>query len=873
MNIPDYHHYNQGEEIDRTIPEEVQYLPTENPALFDPPAACREASHIRLAYLTAVASQVLHNSTQAATEFHLNSTLAGYQLAGVLPIVPKPVKTLPAARRRLGLEVDAYIKQHPMCSECYFIYTHDDINSSASESCRQIDCSGVFWKTTVDYPDVRTPVRVAAYSSIVSSMRRLFMRPQFVTALRAGTEAHQRHTGNTSVLHDVCDGSAWMRGHFGIQRTQDMRGTVKDIPPLSVVPLGFGLHAGLNLDWFRITETYSVGGLYISILNLHRSVRNLPWNIILACTIPGPGEPSLEELNYVLAPVVEEFKILYAGITIRIYNSILPAKIDSYVDLVAMRLHMSNNDSIARAKISGTAGHSSARFFCICNTRHSDINTQKGYDISSFVMRDNWEAIQLSYDIRETVSQHERDEFASAHGIRWSALNELPGWLPFDSAPLDLMHNLYLGVIRHLWADVLLEGYYFSNSQAEALESFINNLSWPSNIGRVPKNVSLHTKVPKKADELRRLATILPVALWVAWRDVSDRIPLGAKKIPSGVSKPPTFKRCRKTLYGLIIQLCAGARLLGSWSVRLADVERAQGYLKWYCEGLIEMGVHLLPNHHWCMHYSQIFKRYGPAYAWWVYAYERYNGLLARVNLNNHIGQMETTLMRFWTQMHRIHELVSSEFLPANVSEDERSIFQQLSQTYSKRGTLNSGGNSAESLLNPLIFTYRQPKTCINLHSPAYDSIYHLLLAFVQTRWPNLNLKHDLQLSSGGMLFLSDRTTRRLPFITRAGIRYGSSTAQRNKRDQWALIEIESKVIPAQLVYHFEITVAYGNEIFNAVDLGTYTSSADLLGQLEVIDSNYLQSPLAFSAVCLNRGNHNIWLTISHERVRIITFQ
>lgn len=63
-------------------------------------------------------------------------------------------------------------------------------------------------------------------------------------------------------------------------------------------------------------------------------------------------------------------------------------------------------------------------------------------------MRDNWEAIQLSYDIRNATSQRERDIFASSHGIRWSAMNELPGWMPFDSAPLDLMHNLYLGKLK-----------------------------------------------------------------------------------------------------------------------------------------------------------------------------------------------------------------------------------------------------------------------------------------------------------------------------------------------------------------------------------------------------------------------------------------
>ncbi|KAG8724041.1 hypothetical protein FRC11_002216, partial [Ceratobasidium sp. 423] len=69
------------------------------------------------------------------------------------------------------------------------------------------------------------------------------------------------------------------------------------------------------------------------------------------------------------------------------------------------------------------------------------------------------------------------------------------------------------------------------------------------------------------------------------------------------------------------------------------------------------MLVALLPNHHWAMHYEAAFKCFGPAYAWWVYAFERFNGLLQKVNLNYQEGKMEFTLMQFWVRMHRLYEL------------------------------------------------------------------------------------------------------------------------------------------------------------------------------------------------------------------------
>jgi hypothetical protein len=70
---------------------------------------------------------------------------------------------------------------------------------------------------------------------------------------------------------------------------------------------------------------------------------------------------------------------------------------------------------------------------------------KKGFYELDFELRDDWDALQLSYDIRGANAK-DRQEFATEHGVRWSAMNELPGWLTYSSAPLDLMHNLYLGM-------------------------------------------------------------------------------------------------------------------------------------------------------------------------------------------------------------------------------------------------------------------------------------------------------------------------------------------------------------------------------------------------------------------------------------------
>lgn len=65
----------------------------------------------------------------------------------------------------------------------------------------------------------------------------------------------------------------------------------------------------------------------------------------------------------------------------RVYESVIPANVESRIDIVALRIHMSNNDSPARAKITGTPGHRSNEALCICLASHEEINLERGYDI------------------------------------------------------------------------------------------------------------------------------------------------------------------------------------------------------------------------------------------------------------------------------------------------------------------------------------------------------------------------------------------------------------------------------------------------------------------------------------------------------------
>lgn len=291
----------------------------ETSEMFERPQYVNEHPAIRLLYLKIANSNINHHSTVRACNEDLGASLDSLWLAGLeCPTQPRPVRTLVGVRGRLGLEIDGFLRRQPVCSECYQRFSFEEIETADVDRCFQHNCSGRFWQ--VDHGK-RKPLKCVVYTRLIPALRRLFLRPSFLEALQAGRIAHNAHQiGHSNTLHDVCDGSAWNQKLAGLRRVWRADGQGVDRPAggqasntPNIVSLGYGLLAAVNIDWFGMSEKHSLGAVYVCFLNLHRSLRHRPENTILACVIPGPGEPHLEQLNQILDPLVEEFKTLYAG--------------------------------------------------------------------------------------------------------------------------------------------------------------------------------------------------------------------------------------------------------------------------------------------------------------------------------------------------------------------------------------------------------------------------------------------------------------------------------------------------------------------------------------------------------------------------------
>ncbi|PIL35294.1 hypothetical protein GSI_02019 [Ganoderma sinense ZZ0214-1] len=82
------------------------------------------------------------------------------------------------------------------------------------------------------------------------------------------------------------------------------------------------------------------------------------------------------------------------------------------------------------------------------------------------------------------------------------------------------------------------------------------------------------------------------------------------------------------------------------------DPERARlfdEHMLAYLQTLRALFEHdLVPNHHLSLHLASCLLLFGPVRGWWAYPFERYNGIIQRLNTNNHIAEIPLTFMRLF---------------------------------------------------------------------------------------------------------------------------------------------------------------------------------------------------------------------------------
>ena len=230
--------------------------------------AFRETLAVRLAYLESVLGHVYSHQTLEASQRVLRTALKIASLYELLPTHPKPATTVPTAARRLGINVDDYIRRIPICDACFKPYTLAEINNLDSPRCVGKGCKdSVVYKVTGKRArapgddgecgdvEVRVPKKIQPYNSIIGGLRRMLLRSDFVNNL-VNMDAYVNRPPRPSdePMRDIHDGTRFGQLSMGMKRVLNPDGTISEVEvqPGSKRKLAeceLGLSGTLNIDW------------------------------------------------------------------------------------------------------------------------------------------------------------------------------------------------------------------------------------------------------------------------------------------------------------------------------------------------------------------------------------------------------------------------------------------------------------------------------------------------------------------------------------------------------------------------------------------------------------------------------------------------
>ena len=320
-------------------------------------------------------------------------------------------------------------KLHPTitrhCTAPFYTNTRN-LSTETGEGPRTCD-EPIFTQFTASGKIAWRPVKVFCYQKLEDWLQRKLLVDQFEDLL----DEPLRYVPQDGVMRDIWDGSVWKSLKF------------PSTDPALYTSSSGNLVFSLYVDWFNPHgnkiggKSLEAGAITLVCLNLPPEHRYQEQNIFLFGITP--GQPSINDIYKVLQPLVNEFLDFSTGVWFtqtqrnptgrKIQAIMLPL----IADLPALR------------KVAGFASHSATLFCSFCKLRVQQIDL---VDPREFPPREHEDHMEWARKWLDSPNLTRRDAIVKEHGVRYSALNELPYWKPLEHSSIDVMHALMLGVLK-----------------------------------------------------------------------------------------------------------------------------------------------------------------------------------------------------------------------------------------------------------------------------------------------------------------------------------------------------------------------------------------------------------------------------------------
>ncbi|CDO77460.1 hypothetical protein BN946_scf184881.g3 [Trametes cinnabarina] len=175
----------------------------------------------------------------------------------------------------------------------------------------------------------------------------------------------------------------------------------------------------------------------------------------------------------------------------------------------------------------------------------------------------------------------------------------------------------------------------------------IASMVLPSWMERPPRNFGSPTHGKLKADQWRTACTVsLVITLCRLWgsSEASER---------------------QRLLLDNFIHLVSAVDLATRRRTDPNRIARFDAHMVQYLSTLRSLFNHnFVPNHHLSLHLYECLLLFGPVHAWWAFPFERYNGILQRLNVNNKTRDMPLTFMSYFYIGANVRSLMTTTDWP-----------------------------------------------------------------------------------------------------------------------------------------------------------------------------------------------------------------
>ena len=535
----------------------------------------------------------------------LNIHLSGELLTELVAMFPT---SLYLVRQILAIDRDNFTK-YVVCPKCTACYEYSECvrdvdgrhvvkrcSSKHYSRGKMIICDGQLVKRVVlkNHVIKYYPIYYYCYSSLLNSLEKLLQKPGFPEKCE---EWRKRGQSSPEQMTDIFDGQLWK--DFQKYNGSDFLNA----------PRNYGLM--LNFDFFqpmKHRKDYSVGVLYLVLLNLPRAERFKWENALVVGIIPAMGKEP-KNLNSFLKPLVEELNALWKGVRVLSSLSTIPL-------IFKAALLCTSSDIPASRKLCGFKGHSAELGCSRCLKKFpggfGEKRDYSGFDEQNWQKRKSDDHRRQASKVSQCKTKKDQEKLSRKYGINYySELLKLEYFDVIRFCSIDPMHNLFLGTAKYMFKHWVAEG-ILNKKDLETLEKRIDGLEVPVDIGRLPKVISSNYG-SYTAEQ------------WKNWTLV--------------YSVYEQYFKCWQSFVLACKYLCKPI-------VSNGDITRAHFLLLKFgreCEAIYGTDI-CTPNMHLHCHLNDIIRDLGPIHSFWCFSFERYNGILGSFTTNNR--SIELQLMR-----------------------------------------------------------------------------------------------------------------------------------------------------------------------------------------------------------------------------------